>query len=144
MTLPDPATQPEFYTDIPWKRSMAWAVDVVVTLCLTLVALIATALLTAFILPLLFAAVGIGYRTFMLSRYGATLGMMLMAIKWRSLNGARPDTMTALIYSAAHAGMWTIFPLQIASIVTILLSPYRQGLHDMVLGTTMLHKYAPN
>jgi uncharacterized RDD family membrane protein YckC len=144
MTLPDPAIQPEFYADIPWKRSMAWAVDVVVTLGLTLVALIATALLTAFVLPLLFAAVSIGYRTFMLSRYGATLGMMLMAIKWRSLSGARPDTMTALIYSAAHTGMWTIFPLQIASIVTILLSPYRQGLHDMVLGTTMLHKFAPN
>ena len=144
MTLPNPAIQPEFYADIPWKRSMAWAVDAVVTLGLTLIALVATALLTAFILPLLFAAVSIGYRTFMLSRYGATLGMMLMAIKWRHLNGARPDTMTALIYSAAHTGMWTVFPIQIASIVTILLSPYRQGLHDMVLGTTMLHKFAPH
>lgn len=144
MTLPNPAIQPEFYADIPWKRSMAWAVDAVVTLGLTLIALVATALLTAFILPLLFAAVSIGYRTFMLSRYGATLGMMLMAIKWRHLNGARPDTMTALIYSAAHTGMWTVFPIQIASIVAILLSPYRQGLHDMVLGTTMLHKFAPH
>lgn len=142
MTLPDPAHQPEFYTDIPWKRTAAWGIDLVITLGLTLVALIATALLTIFILPLLYGAVSIAYRTVMLSRYGATLGMMVMAIKWRHLNGARPDPMTAFFYSLAHTAMWTMFPLQIASIATILLSPYRQGLHDMVMGTTMLHRTA--
>jgi uncharacterized RDD family membrane protein YckC len=142
MTLPDPAHQPEFYTDIPWKRSAAWGIDLVITLGLTIVALLATALLTLFILPILYAAVSIAYRTVMLSRYGATLGMMAMAIKWRYLNGARPDVTTALVYSVAHTGMWTMFPLQIASIVTILVTPYRQGLHDMVLGTTMLHRMA--
>jgi uncharacterized RDD family membrane protein YckC len=142
MTLPDPAHQPEFYADIPWKRSAAWAIDLVITLGLTIVALLATALLTLLILPLLYGAVSIAYRTVMLSRYGATVGMMVMAIKWRHLNGARPDAMTALIYCAAHTGMWTMFPLQIASIVTILLTPYRQGLHDMMLGTTMLHRMA--
>ena len=142
MTLPDPARQPEFYADIPWKRSAAWAIDLVITLGLTIVALLATALLTIFILPLLYGAVSIAYRTVMLSRYGATLGMMAMAIKWRSLNGARPDALTSFLYSVAHTAMWTIFPLQIASMVTILLTPWRQGLHDMVLGTTMLHRMA--
>lgn len=142
MTLPDPAIQPEFYADIPWKRSAAWVIDFAITLALTVVALLLTALLTLFILPLLYGAVSIAYRTVMLSRYGATLGMMVMAIKWRHLNGARPEPMTAFVYSVAHTGMWAMFPLQIASIVTILLTPWRQGLHDMVLGTTMLHKVA--
>lgn len=142
MSLPDPAIQPEFYADIPWKRSAAWAIDFVITLALTVVALLLTALLTLFFLPLLYGAVSIAYRTVMLSRYGATLGMMVMAIKWRHLNGARPEPMTAFVYSVAHTGMWAMFPLQIASIVTILLTPWRQGLHDMVLGTTMLHKVA--
>ncbi len=142
MTLPEPARQPEFYADIPWKRSAAWGIDLVITLGLTLVALVATALLTVFILPLLYGAVSIAYRTVMLSRYGATAGMMVMSIKWRNLNGTRPDSLTALIYSVAHTGMWTVFPLQIASVVMILLTPYRQGLHDMVLGTTMLHRMA--
>lgn len=140
MTLPDPAHQPEFYADIPWQRSAAWLIDLVITLGLTLVALVATALLTIFILPLLYGAVSIAYRTVTLSRYGATFGMMVMAIKWRHLNGARPNAATALIYSVAHTAMWTMFPLQIASIVMIVLSPYRQGLHDQVLGTTMLHR----
>lgn len=144
MTLPDPALQPDFYTDVPFKRAGAWAIDLVVTLALTLVGLVLTLFISAFFLPLLFAAVSVAYRTVMLSRYGATFGMMVMALKWRHLNGRTPDATTALIYSSAHAVMWTVFPLQIVSIALILMSPYRQGLHDHLLSTTMLHKIAPD
>ncbi|SUZ30350.1 hypothetical protein ROE7235_00069 [Roseibaca ekhonensis] len=144
MTLPDPALQPDFYTDVPFKRAGAWAIDLVVTLALTLVGLVLTLFISAFFLPLLFAAVSVAYRTVMLSRYGATLGMMVMALKWRHLNGRTPDATTALIYSSAHAVMWTVFPLQIVSIALILMSSYRQGLHDHLLSTTMLHKIAPD
>ena len=143
MSLPDPELQPEFYADVPFKRTAAWAVDLVVTLVLSVVALALTLFIAAFFLPILFATVSIAYRTVMLSRYGATLGMMLMALKWRGLDGRVPDALTAFYYSAFHAGLWTIFPAQIASIVMILVTPYRQGLHDTVLGTTMLHAIAP-
>lgn len=143
MTLPDPALQPEFYSDVPFKRAGAWAVDLVVTLALTLLGLVLTLFISIFFLPLLFAAVSVAYRTVMLARYGATLGMMLMALKWRHLNGRMPDATTALIYSAAHAAMWTVFPLQIVSIALILMTSYRQGLHDHMLSTTMVHKIAP-
>ena len=54
MTLPDPALQPEFYTDVPLKRAGAWAIDLVVTLALTLVGLVLTLFISAFFLPLLF------------------------------------------------------------------------------------------
>ncbi|MFN7003944.1 MAG: RDD family protein [Roseinatronobacter sp.] len=144
MTLPDPELQPEFYADVPFKRATAWAIDLVVTLALTVVALALTLFIGAFFLPLFFAAVSIGYRTVMLARYGATLGMMVMALKWRSLDGRAPDALTAFYYSAFHAGLWTVFPAQIASMVMILVTPYRQGLHDTVLGTTMLHRVAPD
>lgn len=143
MTLPDPAIQPEFYADLPMKRAGAWAIDLVVTVALTLVGLVLTLFISAFFLPLLFAAISVAYRTVMLARYGATLGMMVMALKWRHLNGRSPDTTSALIYSGAHAVMWTVFPLQIVSIALILLSPYRQGLHDHLLSTTMVNKIAP-
>jgi len=142
MRLPDPEMQPEFYADVPLKRSMAWAIDLVITVLMTVVAIALTLFVGAFFLPVLYAAVSIGYRTVMLTRYGATLGMMATALKWSALDGRRPDAMTALAYSGAHAAIWTLFPLQIASIVMILLTPYRQGLHDMFLGTTMLHRTA--
>ncbi len=144
MTLPDPELHPEFYRDVPIKRALAWVVDLVVTLVLTLVGLALTLFIGAFFLPVLFAMVSIGYRTVMLARYGATLGMMLTALKWRQLDGREPDATAALGYSAIHAAIWTIFPLQIASIVMILISPYRQGLHDYLFGTTMLHTIAPD
>jgi len=143
MTLPDPALQPEFYNDVPFKRAGAWAIDLLVTMALTLVGLVVTLFISIFVLPLLFAVISVAYRTVMLSRYGATLGMMVMALKWRHLNGRTPDATTALIYSATHAVMWTIFPLQIVSVALILLSSYRQGLHDHMLSTTMLHRIAP-
>ncbi len=144
MTLPDPEFQPEFYNDVPLKRALAWALDVVVTLVLTVVALVMTLFLGAFFLPVLFAMVSIAYRTVMLARYGATLGMMVTALKWRGLDGRAPDALTAFYYSTIHAGQWLVFPAQIASIVMILVTPYRQGLNDTLIGTTMLHRMAPD
>lgn len=144
MSLPAPDMFPEFYADVPVKRALAWAADLIVTVVLTVVAVALTLFIGAFFIPVLFAAVSIGYRTVMLSRYGATLGMMLMALKWRRLDGTPPDQMTAFAYSAIHAGLWVIFPLQIASIVMTLITPYRQGLHDMALGTTMLNQASPD
>ncbi len=143
MSLPDPEFQPEFYQDVPLKRALAWLVDLLVTLVLTVVALAFTLFLAAFFLPLFFAIISIAYRTVMLSRYGATLGMMVTALKWRGLDGRAPDPLTAFYYSAIHAGQWAVLPVQIASIVMILVTPYRQGLNDTLLGTTMLHRIAP-
>ncbi len=143
MSLPDPELQPEFYSDVPLKRALAWLVDLLVTLALTVVALVFTLFVATFFLPIFYAMISIAYRTVMLSRYGATLGMMVTALKWRGLDGRAPDPMTAFIYSAIHAGQWTVLPLQIASIVMILVTPYRQGLNDHIMGTTMLHRMSP-
>ncbi len=143
MSLPDPEVQPEFYQDVPLKRALAWLVDLLVTLVLTLVALALTLFIATLFLPLFYVVVSIAYRTVMLSRYGATLGMMMTALKWRGLDGRAPDPMTAFAYSAIHAGQWAVVPVQIASIVMILVTPYRQGVNDMMTGTTMLHRIAP-
>lgn len=143
MSLPDPELQPEFYQDVPLKRALAWGIDLLATLVLTVVALAFTLFLGAFFLPLFFAIISVAYRTVMLARYGATLGMMVTALKWRHLDGRPPDPLTAFYYAAIHAGQWAVFPVQIASIVMILVTPYRQGLNDSLLGTTMLHRVAP-
>lgn len=140
MTLPAPDLQPEFYRDVPLKRSLAWGIDLLVTLALTLAGILVTFFVGAYFLPLLYAVIATAYRTYMLARHGATLGMMLTALEWRRLDGRRPDPVTALLYSVIHTSIWTLFPLQIASMVMILLTPYRQGVHDLALGTTMLHK----
>lgn len=48
MTLPDPELQPEFYADVPLKRVGAWAIDLVVTLAITLVGLVMTLFVSIF------------------------------------------------------------------------------------------------
>lgn len=143
MSLPDPEVQPEFYHDVPLKRALAWLIDLLITLVLTILALPFTLFVAAFFLPLFYVMISIAYRTVMLSRYGATFGMMLTALKWRRLNGTAPDPLTAFYYSAIHAGQWAVIPVQIASVVMILVTPYRQGLNDQIMGTTMLHRFAP-
>ncbi len=143
MSLPAPDLQPEFYSDVPFKRSAAWFIDMIVTALLTVVGVVLTLFVSLFFLPILYSLVSVAYRWVMLARYGATLGMMVMALKWRHLNGRAPDAATALLYSVFHAGLWLFFPAQILSMGMILMTPYRQGLHDTVLGTTMLHNVAP-
>lgn len=142
MSLPDPQLYPEFYADVPLKRALAWLLDTVITLLLTLVAVVMTLFVGAFIFPVLFAAVSVAYRTVTLSRYGATLGMMVTGIRLRFLDGRSVDPATATLYSLLHAGIMFFVLTQIASIVTILVTPFRQGLHDLALGTTMLNRPA--
>ncbi len=143
MSLPDPFLQREFYAYVPLKRAVAWGVDTVITLVLAVVALLFTLFVGALFFPVLFAAVSIAYRGVMLARYGATVGMMLSAIKLRHLDGRPVDQGTAFAYAGLHALIMTFILPQIASIAMILTTPYRQGLHDMLLGTTMLNAEAP-
>lgn len=142
MSLPDPVLFPEFYAAVPLKRALAWLIDTAVTMLLVMVAVVATLFVGAFIFPLLFVAVSIGYRTVMLARFGATFGMMVTGLRWLHLDGRSPDVATAAAYSALHAGVMVFVLTQIGSVVCILLTPHRQGLHDLVLGTTMLNRPA--
>lgn len=141
MRLPDPAVAPEFYQTLPVKRLLAWCIDLAVTLLLVAVVVVMTAFLGLFILPLIWLAVSIAYRTVLLSRFGATLGMMLVAIRLRHLDGRAPEPMTCL----AHAALFSFFMAsilgQIASVAAILVTPYRQSLGDLMLGTTMINRF---
>lgn len=141
MSLPDPADAPEFYRDLVIKRFVAWCVDLLITLVLTVLAVVLTAFIGILILPILWGAVAIVYRTVMLSNFGATAGMMLAAIKLRHLDGRRPDPMTCFWHAAIHVGSNISILGQVASIGLILVTPYRQALNDIVLGTTIINRY---
>lgn len=142
MRLPDPALFPEFYDWVPFKRLVAWAVDTLLILLLTLVVLVATALLTVFILPLLYGALNIAYRTVTLARWSATPGMALMAIELRDARGGPVDGLTAFLHTLGYTGsVLTVLP-QIASVALMLVTPRRQGLTDLLLGTVVINRPA--
>ena len=75
--LPDPDREADFYAGVPFKRLLAWVVDVLATTILTVLAIPLTLFTGIFYLPLLYAVIGFLYRWVSLTRLSATLGMTL-------------------------------------------------------------------
>lgn len=141
MRLPDPALEPEFYSDLLLKRFLAWVIDLLVTLVLLVVAIVLSAFTGLFFLPLLYLVVSIVYRWVMLSNYGATVGMLLFAIRLRQLDGGKPDSNTCLWHAIIFSASMTTVIGQVISVGLMLTTPYRQGLNDVILRTAMINRY---
>ena len=141
MRLPDPIDNPDFYDHLVAKRLLAWVIDVIVTVALMLVVVVGTAFLALFIFPLVWSAIAIAYRTVMLTRYGATLGMMAASVRLRQLNGRAPTREIALTHAILYALSMVFVLPQIGSVAMMMLTPYRQGLNDWILGTTVINQY---
>lgn len=141
MSLPHPEDDPGFYAHLIAKRFLAWCIDLMITVVLVLLVLGATAFLAVFFLPVIWSAVAIAYRTVTLTRFGATPGMMVAAITLRRLDGRRADPATCLWHSVIYSvGMVFVVP-QIGSVALMLVTPYKQGLNDWLLGTTLVNRY---
>ena len=137
---PDPDIQPQFYDGVPSKRLLAWIVDTIIIMVLTLVVIPFTAFIGLFFLPLLYLVVGFAYRTVTLSRSSATWGMQLMAIELRTRDDTRFDLNTAFLHTLGYTISIAMPLLQVISIVLMLGSERRQGLSDMILGTVALNR----
>ena len=140
--LPDPDLSPELYADVPLKRLFAWVVDFVVIVLLVVLILPFTLFLGLFVLPLLFLGVGFAYRWATIAAASATWGMRLAAIEFRDATGARLDPGTAFLHVLGYTVSVSVFPLQLVSIVLMLVTDRRQGLTDHVLGTAALNRRA--
>ena len=140
--LPDPDTAPAFYRGVAVKRALAWVIDVTLVALLCVLVLPFTAFTGLFFFPLLMLVVGFFYRWATLAGGSATWGMRLMSIEIRDLHGARLTGGTALLHTAGYTVSVVTAPLQLVSMIAMLLTPRGQGLTDMVLGTTAINKPA--
>lgn len=140
--LPDPDRDQAFYDDVPTKRLIAWVVDVILISVITAVLVLISLFTALFILPLVYAATSFLYRWFSLTRHSATPGMRFVSLEMRKGNGETFDGATALLHTAGYFASLAIFPLQLISIVLMLMSERKQGLTDMVLGTAALNRAA--
>lgn len=140
--IPDPVTQPEFYSDVPVKRLIAWFADTLIVAAVCVLILPLTAFTGLFFFPLLMLFVGFAYRIVTISRGSATWGMRLMAIEFRTATGARFDLQMAFLHTLAFTISCAFFLLQIVSVVLMLTSPRAQGLGDHLLGTVALNRRA--
>ncbi len=140
--LPDPQTQSEFYADVPLKRLFAWVIDVVLIAIVGLLILPFTAFTGVFFFPALMAVVGFVYRVVTLASGSATWGMRLVSLEMRRQTGDRFDFTTALLHTIGFYVSVAMAPLQLISIVLMLMSSRAQGLTDHVMGTVAINRAA--
>ena len=141
--LPDPDYQAEFYTDVPAKRLIAWVLDTLLISLIVGAAVLLGFLLPLYFLPFLYFCVSFTYRWLTIAARSATPGMRFMAIELRNREGHRLDAGQAFLHTAGYAISVITVPLQLISIVMMLLTPRRQGLTDTVLGTAAINRRAP-
>ena len=138
-SLPDPDRQAEFYSDVPIKRALAWAVDAILIAVITMVVVPFTLFLSLFFLPLLYLTISFLYRTISLTRHSATPGMRLMAIELRDRTGAKFDFGTAFLHTLGYTlTISTLLP-QLLSMGLMLTTARGQGLSDLILGTVAIN-----
>ncbi|MBU3261306.1 RDD family protein [Roseovarius sp. PS-C2] len=140
--LPDPVTQPEFYSDVPAKRLLAWVVDTVLIVLICLLIVPFTAFTGLFFFPFLMLIVGFAYRVVTIARGSATWGMRLVSLEFRKLDGQRFDLSMALLHTLGLTISFGFPILQVISIVLMLTTERGQGLSDHVLGTVALNRRA--
>ena len=140
--LPDPDTQPEFYADVPAKRLVAFVVDTLIILVLSLLVVPFTAFTGLFFFPVLMAVIGFAYRVATIARGSATWGMRLVAIEFRAADGRRFDLGLAFAHTLGLTISFALPLLQVISVVLMLPRPRGEGLSDLVLGTVALNRRA--
>lgn len=139
-TLPDPISQPQFYASVASKRLVAWIVDSIVILVLSLIVVLLTAFVGLLIWPLLYLVVGFAYRTVTLANGSATWGMRFAGVEIRNAFGERLDLGLALAHTAGYTLSIAIPLIQVVSIIMMLTSARGQGLTDAFLGTVALNR----
>jgi hypothetical protein len=139
-SLPDPATQPEFYQGVVLKRGLAWVFDAILIGILSALVLPFTAFTGIFFFPGLMLVMGFFYRWFTLAGGSSTWGMRLMSIELREADGGRFSGSTAFWHTAGYTFSILVAPLQLISVLLMLVTSRGQSLSDHVLGTAAINR----
>ena len=145
--LPDPATLPEAYEGVLWRRTLAYFID---RSCIGLLAvlfwivfLVLSVISFGLLGPLLwflFGLIPLAYHTLLLSgRRSATWGMRCFDVELRSVTGDRRGfsqalAQTALFYVTVGATCSLI-------LLFLLFNRRRRTLHDVLAGTVLVRTF---
>lgn len=138
--LPDPIRKPEFYQGVPTKRALAWLIDVVMIGVLSAVALPFTAFTGIFFFPFLMLVTGFFYRWATIAGGSSTWGMRMMAIELRDHQGLRLTGGDALWHTMGYTLSVAFAPVQLISILLMLITGRGQGVTDHIMGTAAINR----
>ena len=116
-SLPDPIDHAEFYADVTFKRLLAFLVDSVLIILITILIIPLTAFTAIFFLGFLGLMVSLAYRTLTLAGGSATPGMRLMSIEFRTYEGEKLGLGTAFIHTVLFSVSMSMVIPQVISII---------------------------
>ena len=140
--LPDPDYDRAFYDGVLPKRFFAWVIDASLIVAVLLLLSIVTAGIALVLWIPLHAGLAFLYRSTMLHRRSATLGMQVMAIELRGPAGAPLTRAQAMLHTGAYLVAATIFVIQLVSIGMMIARPYNRSLGDELVGSVMINRPA--
>lgn len=144
MALPDPDRDGQFYEGVPLRRLVAFVVDFVIILLLTVVAMFVVALATLGLgTPFIFVILtctGFLYRWLMLKQRSATVGMMVTGIEIRNVKGEKLEQSEAFLHTLGFFVTFFFTPLLIIGWFLMFGDPHRRTMHDMVLGSAAINR----
>jgi uncharacterized RDD family membrane protein YckC len=138
--LPDPSVRPDYYENVPFKRFMAWLIDITIVGIVSAIIVPFTAFTALFFFPVLLLVIGFLYRWFTLTGRSATWGMRMMAIEFRTNTGERFDSGNAFLHTLGYSLTITTGALQLVSIFLMLISDRKQGLTDHIMGSAAINR----
>lgn len=138
--LPDPIHDAQFYNGVAVKRLIAFVIDFIIIIGVSVGFGIATLGLGFFVFPLISFAVSLIYRIFFIGKTSATLGMSVAGIELRTHRGEKLTMIEAVWHTFVFTGVFMFFLTNLASIIMMLVNERGQGLHDYLLGTTAINR----
>ncbi len=141
--LPDPVSMPQLYDSVPIKRGIAWVIDIIIVTIVSLILIPLTAFIGAFFFPVLFLVAGFFYRLMTIASKSSTWGMRIMSIELRRMDGDTLDASEAFLHTLGYYVSFAIAPLQLISVIMMVLTHQKQGLTDSILGTTAVNRILP-
>ena len=145
--MPDPATLPEAYDGVIWRRTLAYFIDLccIGVLAVLLWIIFAVLWLVSFgllgpVLWFLFGLIPLAYHTLLLSgRRSATWGMRCFDVELRSVTGERPGFLQALAQTALF--YITIGLTCSLILLFVLFNRRKRTLHDLLAGTVLVRAF---
>ena len=145
--MPDPATLPEAYEGVIWRRTLAYFIDLC---CIGVVAVLfwiifAVLWVVSFgllgpVLWFLFGLIPLAYHTLLLSgRRSATWGMRCFDVELRSVTGERPGFLQALAQTALF--YITVGATCSLILLFVLFNRRKRTLHDFLAGTVLVRTF---
>jgi len=145
--MPDPATLPEAYEGVLWRRTLAYFIDLccigLLAVLFWIVFVVLSVISFGLLGPLLwflFGLIPLAYHTLLLSGpRSATWGMRCFDVEVRSVTGDRPGFLQALAQTALF--YVTVGATCSLILLFVLFNRRRRTLHDVLAGTVLVRTF---